>query len=71
MTAASNPAAAYAFHNAQSTGSYMLYPDGIFLATLITLSSIALPTNDWITVPTVPLPFSLTMSNTKLFAFKP
>ena len=37
----------------------------------MTLSSMALSTRDAMTVPTVPLPFSLTRSNRRLFALSP
>ena len=63
---AMRPAAAYAFHNAQSFGSYILYPEGMVFATLITPSSSALSTSDAITVPTVPFPFSFTRIENKV-----
>jgi len=72
MLAASIPAAAYAFHSGKSLVVYTLYPEGSFSFTLMTLSSMARPTTDSITVPTVPvLPFSFTSSTTRLFAFRP
>ena len=62
ITDATRPAAAYAFHNAQSTGSYNLYPEGNVSFTLITPSSNAHANNATTTSPRVPLPFSFTKS---------